>query len=349
MRKRTVLFFVVLAASIFMSGQVFAQWTQAKGGAYNQLGLSYYKTTQKFTTLDINEADGEIIGLEGPIITNPTEEFTSTKITYYSEYGITDDLTVILSVPYDWQRSNDVMRYTDEEGPSGVGDIKVGLRHKLVDNVLGSGVIMAAQVEVKIPEAYKYGDPVTKLSLGDGQYDYEFALQFGRGLGAGYLWVDTRYVYRDYNHQNDPEYFKPSDKIKVGIGGGYRILSWLSVGGSVYWNKSTGNAVVNDDLRYAFYPAGKKSTYGDVVIIKEDLALEGDSLSAGMNLEFDVSSLLPFMKDTFPYKGIRVSYDRDLPGFGDLRTKDSALGETWGITFVFPGEGLFPVNLFAQK
>jgi len=349
MRKRTVMFFVVLAAAIFMSGQVFAQWTQAKGGAYNQLGLSYYKTTQKFTTLDINESDGEVIGLEGPIITNPTEEFTSTKISYYSEYGITDDLTVILSAPYDWQKSNDVQKYTNADGPSGFGDIKVGLRHSLVDNLFGSGVIMAAQVEVKIPEAYKYGDPVIELSLGDGQYDYEFALQFGRGLGAGYMWIDTRYVYRDYNHQNDPAYFKPSDKYKVGIGGGYKVLSWLSVGGSINYSRSIGNAVVNDDLRAAFYASGKKTIEDDVVIIKEDLTLEGHALSAGMNLEFDVSSLMPFMKDTFPYKGIRVSYDRDIPGFGDLRTEDSALGETWGLTFVFPGNGLFPVNLFAQK
>lgn len=348
MRKGTLLIFVLLATGIFISNQAFAQWTQAKGSAYNQIGLSYYKTTEKFTTLEL-DSEGETVGLEAPITTNDTEEFTSTKINYYSEYGILDNLTIILSAPYDWQKSNDVMKFTNADGPSGVGDIKVGLRHKLVDNLFGSGVIMSAQVEVKIPEAYKYGDPVTELSLGDGQYDYEFALQFGRGLGGGYLWVDTRYVYRDYNHQNDPAYFKPSDKFKVGIGGGYRLLSWVSVGGSINYSRSIGNAVVNDDLITAFYPSAKKSNFEDVVIIKEDLALEGHSLSAGMNLEFDVSSLLPFMKDTFPYKGIRVSYDRDIPGFGDLRTEDYALGETWGITFVFPGEGIFPINLFAQK
>jgi len=348
MRKKILLTFVFLAAGILVSNQAFAAWTQAKGSAYNQLTLSYYKTTEKFTTLELDH-EGTVTGLSGPIITNDTEEFTSTKINYYSEYGITDALTVILSAPYDWQKSNDVMKYTDVDGPSGFGDIKVGLRHKLVDNLVGTGVLMSAQVEVKIPEAYDYGDPVTELSLGDGQYDYEFALKFGRGLGKGYAWIDTRYVYRDYNHQNDPSYFKPSDKFKFGIGGGYAVASWLSIRGAVNWSKSIGNAVVNDDLRVDFYRAGKKSSHGDVVIIKEDLSLEGDSLSAGMDLAFDVSSLVPIFKETFPSKSIVLSYNRDIPGLGDFETKDSALGETWSITFVFPGKGIFPINLFAQN
>lgn len=349
MRKKIFMMFVLTAAGIFLSGQAFAAWTQAKGSAYNQLTLSYYKTTEKFTTLELNEDDGETVGLEAPIKTNDTEEFTSTKINYYSEYGVTDALTVILSVPYDWQRSNDVQQFTDRDGPSGVGDIKVGLRHKLVDNIVGTGVLMSAQVDVKIPEAYDHGDPVTTLSLGDGQYDYEFALKFGRGLGKGYLWIDTRYVYRDYNHQHDPAYFKPSDKYKFGIGGGYALASWLSVRGAVNWSKSIGNAVVNDDLRVDFFRAGKKSSDEDVVIIKEDLSLEGDSLSAGMDLAFDISSLLPVLKETFPSKSIVLSYNRDIPGFGDFRTKDSALGETWSFTFVFPGKGIFPINLFAKN
>jgi hypothetical protein len=348
MRKILLMMSVLLAAGIFISNQAFAAWTQAKGFAYNQLALSYYKTTKKFTTLNLDD-EGTVIGLSHEVTRNDTEEFTSTKVNYYSEYGITDGLTVIFSVPYDWQQSNDVKKFTDTDGPSGVGDIKVGLRQKLVDNILGSGVLMSAQVDVKIPEAYDYGDPVTELSLGDGQYDYEFALKFGRGLGKGYAWLDTRYVYRDYNHQNDPSYFKPSDKFKVGLGGGYAAASWLSIRGAVNWSKSIGNAVVNDDLIVDFFRAGKKTTDRDVVIIKEDLSLEGQSLSAGMDLAFDVSSLIPVLKETFPNKQIVLSYNRDLYGFGDFKTEDSAQGETFSITFVFPGDGIFPINLFAQK
>jgi hypothetical protein len=107
MRKKLLMIFALLAAGIFMSNQAFAAWTQAKGFAYNQMTLSYYKTTEKFTTLDLDHA-GSVEGLQGPLITNDTEEFTSTKINYYTEYGLTDELTVIFSVPYDWQRSNDV-------------------------------------------------------------------------------------------------------------------------------------------------------------------------------------------------------------------------------------------------
>ena len=280
MRKKILMMFVVLAAGIFISNQAFAAWTQAKGAAYNQMTLSYYKTTEKFTTLELDH-EGTAVGHEAPITTNDTEEFTSTKINYYSEYGITDALTVIFSASYDWQKSNDVMKYTAADGPSGVGDIKVGLRHKLVDNLVGTGVLMSAQVDVKIPEAYEHGDPVTTLSLGDGQYDYEFALKFGRGLGKGYGWIDTRYVYRDYNHQHDPSYFKPSDKFKVGIGGGYSAASWLSIRAALNWTKSIGNSVISDDLVVDFYRAGKHSNQAETVIVKEDLSLEGQNMSAG--------------------------------------------------------------------
>lgn len=348
MRKKLLMIFALLAAGLFMTNQAFAAWTQAKGFAYNQMTLSYYKTTEKFTTLDL-DSDGGVEGLQGPLITNDTEEFTSTKINYYTEYGLTDELTVIFSVPYDWQRSNDVQKFTDTDGPSGFSTISLGLRQKLVDNLVGTGVLMSAQVDVKIPEAYEHGDPTTSLSLGDGQYDYEFALKFGRGLGKGYAWVDTRYVYRDYNHQHDPSYFKPSDKFKVGIGGGYAAASWLSIRGAVNWSQSIGNAVVNDDLIVKYYSAGGKSSHRDVKIIKEDLGLEGQSFSAGMDLAFDVSSLVTIFKETFPSKSIVLSYNRDLPGFGDFKSKDSALGETWSFTFVFPGDGIFPINLFAQK
>ena len=348
MNKRIVMIVVLLAVCIFVSTEAFSAWTQAKGSAYNQIALSHYHTTMKFTTLN-KDREGTIIGPDHSVKRVDTEEFTSTKINYYSEYGITDKLTVIFSAPYDWQRSNDVQRYGDVDGPSGIGDIKVGLKHSLIGNVLGSGVLMSVQFDVKIPEAYDHGNPNTKLSLGDGQYDYEGALLFGRGLGKGYAWLDTRYVYRDYNKQHDRIYFKPSDKVKVALGGGYAVTSWMSLRASVNWSHFIGNARVSGDLIADSYKTGKKSTFPEIEIIKEDLSLESNSLSAGGDIALDVSKLIPVFKDTFPSKQIVLSYNRDLTGFGDLRSEDSSLGETYSVTFVFPGKGIFPVNLFARK
>ncbi len=338
--------FLLIAVSIFMSSPVFSAWTQPKGHAYNQLSFSYYKTDEKFTTLKLDD-DKEVIGLDTDVHKTGTEEFTSTKISYYSEYGIIDKLTIFFSGGYDWQKSEDVKKFTDENGPSGIGDINLGLRYHLMDNILGTGILSSAQIEVKIPEAYDYGNPVTELSQGDGQYDATFALLFGKGFNKGYTWLNAGYKYRFENKENDPNNFKPSDQVKVSFGGGYPLLSWLSIGGLVDWTKSVDNADVSDDLIAAFNSGGGgQSWHGDTVIIKDSLGLEPNALSLGVDLIFDISKFVPIKKDTFPSKSIVFSFVSDIEGFGPFKTEDYSLGRTYSVAFVFPGKGFFPVNLF---
>jgi hypothetical protein len=338
---------VVACFIVFFSGQAFSAWTQPKNSAYNQLTISHYKTTKKFASFGTDRS-GEVTQLHTGIHRMETEEFESLKITYYSEYGITDHLTVILSVPYDWQRSNDTMRYAGEDGPSGIGDINFGFRHSLIDDIAGTGILMSVQAEVKIPEAYRYDNPLTDLSLGDGQYDATLSLLFGRGLGKGYAWLNAGYKYRFENDEHDPLTFKPSDQLKISFGGGYAVTSWLSIRALIDWTKSIGNADVSDELIVANYATGGLSYQRDVMLIKDTLGLEPNILSAGIDLAFNVSDIIPILKDTFPYKEIVLSYNQELDGFGDLRTKDFALGQTYSIAFVFPGEGIFPINLFKK-
>lgn len=341
--KKIVVASILLLVGIFLSQEAHSAWTQPKGHSYNQLTLSYYKTTQRYSSMNV-DTSGEVVDRSSRIWKTDTEEFNSTKITYYGEYGITDKLTVFTSIPYDWQRSNDTMRFAGEDGPSGVGDINLGVRHGLIDNILGSGILMSAQAEVKIPEAYDYGDPVRDLSLGDGQYDLTLAILFGRGLGKGYAWMNAGYKFRFENTENEPVTFKPSDQIKVSIGGGYAVTSWLSIRGLVDWTKSVGDAQVSNELLVANFPAGGMSTDDDHILIKDTLGLEPDALSVGIDLAFNVS-FINLLKETFPSKEIVLSYNREVDGFGDFRTKDFALGETFSVAFVFPMEGLFPVNL----
>jgi hypothetical protein len=52
MKKRLSHVFLLAAVlCIFLSNNALAAWTQAKGHSYNQLGLSNYRTTEKYTTL----------------------------------------------------------------------------------------------------------------------------------------------------------------------------------------------------------------------------------------------------------------------------------------------------------
>ena len=72
-------------------------------------------------------------------------------------------------------------------------------------------------------------------------------------------------------------------------------------------------------------------------------------MSVGVDLALDLSKLLPVMKDTFPSKQLVLSYNTDVVGFGDFKTEDASIGETYAVTFVFPGKGIFPINLFTKN
>jgi hypothetical protein len=324
MKKKIFAVLLILSGCIFVSHEALAAWTQAQGHSYNSLGFSYYRTAEKFTTLH-RDADENLTTTNGDIFKDTQEEFTSTKIGYYGEYGITDTLTVIGSFWWDWQRSNDTMRYAGQDGPSGIGDITLGLRYNLSPNLWGSGVLMSVQGEVKIPEAYKYKNPLFNLSLGDGQYDTTFLLQFGRGLGKGYAVFNIGYKYRFENDKFDPETFKPSDQFKMSLSGGYAVTSWLSVIGGLDWINSVGNADVSEALVTRSFETGLRRSTARSELIRDTLAIEQNDLSGTVGLQFNLT----------PKWQTVVSYSSDLAGGGYFSTKNNAYGQTVAINLVY--------------
>ncbi len=318
MNKRTWIIVLLLIGSILISSNAFSAWTQAKGHSYNQLTFSYYVTDHKFTSIE-TEHD-QIVDVNSDVTRVEQAKFVSQKVTYYGEYGITDKLTIFTGIPYDWQTSDDTIKYAGESGPSGVGDINLGLRHSLVGNLFNTGMLMSIQGEVKIPEAYDYGYPLEFLSLGDGQYDATIALLFGKGFNKGYGWANIGYKFRFENDEFDPYTFDPSDQLKISFGGGYPVTSWLAIRGIVAWTNSVGNASVSDDmLRDYFINYGGLAKYGDTVLIKDSLTLEADILSAGIDLAFTLASNIQTV----------ISYNKDLYG------KDTGQGDSLGIAFVY--------------
>jgi hypothetical protein len=317
-----------LTGFFFISDPVLAAWTQPKGHAYNQLTFSQYVTRKKFTTVKYSGPGntGNVLGYGGDVTRVETAKFTSTKITYYGEYGIIDSLTVFTSIAWDWQESDDTIRYSGSRGPSGVGDIGLGLRYSLVQNLFGSGVLMSLQGEVKIPEAYKYSNPLENLSLGDGQYDATLALLFGRGLGKGYAWLNAGYKFRFENNKFDPINFRPSDQIKVTFGGGYAVTSWLSIRGLIDWAKSVGNAAVSQELiTENGICCGGLAKDQDNLLIRDTLGLEPSSLAAGIDLAFNIKPQIQTV----------LSYNRDLKGFKPFESRDWSLGETFSLALVY--------------
>ncbi len=321
-KKALLVLTILLVAGLFITKPVFAGWTQAKGHAYNQLTYQYYFSDHKYSTIETNDF-GEITGV-GKNHRTTQAEFESYSLTYYGEYGIIDTLTVFTAIPYKWSESNDTIKYSGDNGPAGVGDIDFGLRYKLSDNLFGTNTLMSLQGTVKIPEAYSYGHPLEDLSLGDGQYDGTLALVFGRGFGKGYGILQLSYKYRFENNEYEPITFKPSDQIKVFIGGGYSIGPKLSLRGSIDWAKSIGNADVSRELvRLNASKYGGILDHQDHMVIRDTLGLEQNTFNLGVALAY---SFTPQIQSV-------VSFNRDI-GIFDLH-KDAGQGNTYALAMVY--------------
>lgn len=309
--------FALLALS-FMSRPAFSAWTQAKGHAYNQLSFSYYLSEKKYSTLS-----GGLRSISQP-------KFEDYKLTYYGEYGVTNSLTVFTSIPYVRIKSEDVKKETGDYGPNGVGDIDLGARYKLSDNIGGTGILMSVQGTVKIPEAYEFRDPaefevpVEFQALGSGQYDAQLSLLFGKGFAKGYVVVNTGYRYRFENH--DYDHFKPSDQLKIRVDGGYSVHPKVSLRGSIDWTKSVGNASVSRELVINNDKFGGASKVdGEENIIKDALSLESDILTLGAAVAYSFAQKWQTV----------ISYTTDIKGFGDFGTRDSGKGEAYSIALVY--------------
>jgi hypothetical protein len=302
---------------------VLAGWTQPKGGMYNQLQWNYYITKKKFSSID-KGASGTPTGGVGGIRRYEAPKFTARDLTYYGEYGITNKITVFTSIPL-WKEawSEDTVKYAGERGPSGIGDINIGLRHKISDTFFSGP--LSAQATVKIPEAYEYGHPLRDLSLGDGQYDLTWELFWGRApfiAGRGYVWLLPGYKFRFENNEYDPLNFKPSDQIKLMMGGGYPITSKISVRWLIDWAKSVGNASVSQELIVSSYTyGGGLWYYYDHILIRDTLALESDSLNAGLSLVYAIT----------PKSHIVLSYQETLEGIDIFESKDTSLGKMYSV------------------
>jgi hypothetical protein len=330
MRNRTTLIFLLIlfVGSLFMNNDALAAWTQAKGHSYNQLTFSYYTTSELYSTVEHENTD--VIEKVG------SAKFRSRDVSYYGEYGITDTVTVFTSFAWKMPESDDTEQYADENGPSGFGDIDLGLRYNLSPNLFGTGILMSVQGTVKIPEAYDYGFPLTYLSQGDGQYDTTLELLFGRGLGKGYMLFNVGYKYRWENNEIDLwpddgsvdrglDYdFKPSDQIKVFIGGGYGIAPKLELRLSLDYTKSIGNAEVSQNLVEAAYPYGV-SALEMHKLVKDTLSLEQEVLNMGVGLAYSTS----------PKTQIVFTYNEDIRGWDIIRTKNAGKGHTYNLAFVY--------------
>jgi hypothetical protein len=163
-------------------------WTCKKGNLYNRFAFNHYYADERFN----DDGDKESFAYGG--------DFKDFNLQKYLEYGITDDLTLITSFYYKYIKKED---NTVEQKTEGIGDIDLALKYMLLERSWG---IFSTQSLIKIPEAY---DKNEDLPLGNGQYDFEFRILYGRSLWPaipGYCNAEIGYRFRAQDPADELRY-----------------------------------------------------------------------------------------------------------------------------------------------
>jgi hypothetical protein len=209
-------------------------WTYAAGTGQVIFNNTYYRATHEFT----KSGDRRSFSDDG--------EFTKFEFNPWIEYGLRDDLTMVLNL---FVRrvafSND---FTDDTN-FGIADPEIGLRYRL--SPPDAKTVWAVQGLVKLP----LSEPDATPPLGNEQTDVEARLLVGRSFSIGPRWgywdVEVGYRFRDE---------EPADEIKLEATLGVSpIERWLLIGqffGTVGLRNGTSIRIENNptiDPNYDLY------------------------------------------------------------------------------------------------
>ncbi len=222
---------------------------------YNRLSFNYLRSTKDF--------DADCHRVARPL----NSVFEDYNITWYQEFGLTDWLSLVSSIPYKFLRLEEdkVEGNTRKVSKScGVGDIEAGLKIRLLEKP----VVLSMQTLAKIPP-YDMDDPIP---LGNGQWDVEGRLLLGKSLWPtvpGYFGIEVGYRYRAE---------APSDEFKYLVELGSHIWKGLYLRTKLDGILSMRNATAVADPRLTWL-----STEYDLGKLE---LTAGYKISKGFDLEF---------------------------------------------------------------
>ena len=280
LKKLPILSLIMLIPTPAFAGA----WTAEKGTNYLKGAVNYFETSSRF-------------GDEGTF-----ENFRNTNLNIYWEHGVRDDLTFFATGSL-----TDLENRTDgvETSETGVGDIDLGLKYRLIDGP----VVVSVQGLFKAP--YLYDD--SELPLGNGQEDFEGKILFGKSFGdLGYGGLELGYRVRT----DDPvdefrflvEYgFDVNDKVYLRTKlDGIHAASSTDIldpvtpvnDGNTFTNNIPliANAALNPQLPLEFdlgrleYTAGYKLTDKLGAEITGTTAIYGDNTLRGTNIQIALVS-----------------------------------------------------------
>ncbi len=192
-RKILILIIMLSCISLIVPDQVFAgAWTAKEKAMYNKLQLNYYRAKKRF------EKNGDEVATGS--------KFEDYNVTYYAEYGIKDNFTVMFSIPFKTIKNSN----GENVSSTGVGDIDFAMKYRLFS---GNSTVVSIQGLFKLPKAYNED---RALPLGNGQVDFEGRLLFGKSFYPLPFYFGAEAGYRI-------RFEEPSDEFKYLIELGFSV------------------------------------------------------------------------------------------------------------------------------
>jgi len=206
-----LLFFLLFAESLFAGA-----WTQRKDHYYFRLsGFAFNART-------VYDEDGKL----SAFATNG--RFTDRSAYAYLEYGVSDLVTFVGSVPYKNSRFRSEATINGkllDRSSKGWGDVYLGLRYLLSNQ----NAVTSLQAGFKLNTGYPTDTTALKLAppLGDGQNDFELRALIGQSIlrGAAYYNLDVGYRARSG---------KPVDEIPFALEAGFGLGKLGLLIGQIY-------------------------------------------------------------------------------------------------------------------
>ena len=198
----------IVIAIIFLTNLLLAEgWTKKTGKSFIALDYRFSAATK------YHDNSGENIEIE---------ELKDLAFNLYAEYGLTDDFTLRLNIPFYKILDYDLPLCAACDGNtlnnSGIGDLDFGFRYKL--KTFGK-TVLATSLTFGVPLSKEnlYND-LESLPLGDGEFNQILGVEVGHSL-----YPFPGYISGSLKFNNRNEGF--SDQLRLGVEGGYKISKKL--------------------------------------------------------------------------------------------------------------------------
>ena len=188
-------------------------WVRKKAGYYFKTSGAYLFATDEY------DHNGNVVDIFSNLLLVDNTSFRDVGVSAYFEYGITDRLTLVGSLPFK-VLSSERRELANENTPvrrlelvnGGLSDLWMSLRYPLVRGPL----ILSLQGGAKLPLFYDPSPPNEGSPLGSAKVDVEGRVLVGKSLYPfpGYLGVEAGYRLRGGNLD---------DEILLGAEGGVTL------------------------------------------------------------------------------------------------------------------------------